>query len=178
MAQVNESEHAAAEEFFGLLIQTLRDSRGEVTGTTIVTAVGVAGAQLFRGTGINTGDLQPGSYVLIDILNDQGMELLDLIDSIGQELANESIAGWDLPELAGTGPDKSIFDLIGEYEVPFVEICDRNSVEVGRRPQIAATVIALILHRASPVLSWDVGKSIAAQALVHACKHVPPPLQA
>lgn len=169
----SDQELSAANDVFDRIVT----EAGEDTGTAIVIAASVAGAQMMRNTGIDFSEFEPGQYVLIDILNDQGMELLEFVDELLVRFANDPIDDWILPALVGTGPEETLLELTGKYEGSLSLICDRNGVDSSRRPQVMAAVIALIIHRASPVMDAATGKMIATQALVYGVKTVPPSFQ-
>ncbi len=159
-----------AEEFFHHLTAV------EGTGTALVSAACVAGAQLMRGTGLSFDGMEPGGYVLYDALNDQGIALLDALDARLAELATEPVGDWNLPELEGTGPTESLYALTEKYEPVFIHLVEKHGVAAADRPGVAMRTAALIIHRASPIMDRELGKSIVAQALVPSVKTVPPPL--
>jgi hypothetical protein len=143
------------------------------TGTAILTAALLAGTQMFRNTGIDVG-LEPGTYVLIEMLDEPGMALLARLDEFMAGYAELPSGGW--PELVGTGPTESLLELVEQHEPGFRSICAEGGISVHEMPEIAIRAAAMIICRARDVLNPEMGKMIVAQGLVYACKHTPPAL--
>jgi len=140
------------------------------TGTAILTAALLAGTWMFRNTGINVG-LEPGTYVLIDMLDEPGMALLSRLDEFIAEYSDLPVGGW--PALVGTGPTETLLELVERNERGFRALVTEAPVNA---PEVAIRAAAMIICRARDVLDPEMGKMIVAQGLVHACKHVPPHL--
>lgn len=160
----------AAEATIQLLIQS-----GLGTGTYIACAACLAGTKLFRNTGLDQGEIEPGSYVLIDTLNDDGMALMTRLDEFLAEIREEPIDNWNLPPLEGSGPPMSLIDLAAKFEPEFDAICSQHEIAPSAAPECAMLAAALFIHRASPVLTEEVGKSIVIQVLVASVKTMPHP---
>lgn len=144
------------------------------TGTAIVITALLAGTQLFRNTGLDQAELAPGSYVIVDDLNDKGIAVLGDLD---QELAQLSVgaaAESTLPPLEGTGPTVPLTTLVERYEPVFLRLANEYEISSDDRPAMAIRAAGRILHRSSPAVSLEDGKGIFLQALVYACKHMPP----
>ncbi len=138
------------------------------TGTAILTAALLAGTWMFRNTGIDVG-LEPGTYVLIDMLNEPGMALLARLDEFIAEYSDLPVGGW--PALVGTGPTQTLLELVEQNEPGFRTLV---ADAPGKAPELAIRAAAMIICQARDVLDPEMGKMIVAQGLVHACKHVPP----
>lgn len=170
------SNRPAAEDLYALLVLGEGGIGPFGTGTAIVVAALLAGTQLFRNTGLDLADgMTPGQYVILDMLNEPGIALLNALDEDLAALKGESFDGFDLEPLAGTGPTQSLLDLVQIYEPAYNAIMDRHGISPNDRASTAILSAALVIHRATPVMDAETGKSIVAQALVHACKTVPPP---
>lgn len=165
-----------AESFFRSLVGEDGAQGPYGTGTAVVAAACVAGAQLLRGTGLPLADLTPGSTVLGDVVDERGQALLGEIGRFLNALEGEPINMYRFPPLIGTGPAETLFELTEQCEGPFVADCDASGIAPADRPQVAALAIALLVHRASPVLDPATARSVVIQAMVPACKTVPPPL--
>jgi len=166
----------AAEDLFHLLFVGDREHPFLGTGTAIVAAALLAGTQLFRNTGLDRAEgIEPGAYVLIDSLNEEGIALLGCLEERLRQLTDEPPGDWNLPELSGTGPEMPLLEITTRYETAFRQIMGEHGVSDHDAPAVAIGAAALGIHRASAVMNSETGQSIVAQALVHACKHMPPP---
>lgn len=168
---------AASEKLYEVLVQGEPNAPALDTGSAIVTAALLAGTRLFRNTGLDLASgIEPGGYVLIDSLNDQGIELLNRFEAQVSGLRSEAVAVDDrLGPLEGTGPTASLLELVQTYEPAYDRIRSEAGVSDGESPEMAILAAALIVHRASEVMDADTGKAIVVQALVHSCKTAPPP---
>lgn len=167
----------AAEAFFRSLVGKDGGQGPYGTGTAIVAAACVAGAQLLRGTGLPLADLSPGGTVLVESVDESGQALLGEIGRFLNAIAGEPIDAYRFPPLEGTGPTETLYELTGQCEGSFVTECEAAGIGPADRPRAAALAIALLVHRASPVLDQETARSIVVQAMVPACKTVPPPLE-
>ena len=145
------------------------------TGSAILTAALLAGTQMFRNTGIETG-LEPGTYVLLTMLDEPGMALLGRLDDFIEEYSAVEIGGW--PALVGTGPSETLTELVERNEPGFRAIVAEAGIAPQDAPEMAIRCAALILCQARDVLDREMGKMIVAQGLVYACKHAPPGVSA
>lgn len=141
----------------------------------MVVASLLAGTRLFRNTGLDLAPgMTPGQYVLIDVLNDQGIDLLNRFEAHLKTLQAEPIGEYGFEPLAGTGPTVPLLDLVRVYEPEFERIVAEERIEPGAAPEAAILAAALLVHRAQAVVDVETGTSIVVQALVHACKTAPP----
>ena len=158
------------------VIDTLRDSEGCLHSETAIAAIAAtAGALLLRQV-LNTelDGLEPGSVVLVDEINDQGMELLGyaMNEAAGLDIEWDA-SGDDVPD--EHRPRESEADLVRTVEPTVVKVLTKLEVERSLWPRCCILSALDVVVRTRDVLDPTVATNIIASSLVAGCKTVPYP---
>ncbi len=151
---------------------------GQHVETDIAGAASIAGLMLLRGSGVNLNALEPGSVVLVEWVNEQGVELSGFMMQVAANLGLEPRTGWAEPVPPDHQPRLTTLDMTHQLEQPFYEACQQAGAGRELYPYVAAlTAVKLVSAGASmKLLDADVGKALALYYTVAGSKTVPYPL--
>jgi len=163
----------AANRFNDVLFSHLRTEKGVHVETAIAAAASVAGTLLLRSTGLNLSALQPGQPVLVDTVDEQGMELLRFLQATCQTFGLDPKSGWDQP----IPPDLTLLQSPQELARDLLPGFDALMKEVPLGAEwhayVAGLSAAKIVAMGAKTLAPDVGKAVLLNVLVAASKTVP-----
>ena len=165
---------AAAKELFQDLCNVLTADRGVHLETAIAAGGYLAGAALIRCAGVDLSGFRPGSYVIVDEVNETGPLLIETL--------------FDLCDRGGIDPDAAIpddvpgahrplreyADLMAACGPAFDRVCAEHGVPPDLRPFVAVRAVARFMLAGREQLDGGVAKAVAMHAIVRAAKTVPP----
>ncbi|MFN8376008.1 MAG: hypothetical protein U0694_24435 [Anaerolineae bacterium] len=172
--------NTAADQFVQLIIDRLNDERGVHLETAISVAGGVSGVSILRSAiaqdRIDLSKLikeQPGSYVLIEKVNEIGAEISGFMMNFCKAWGVDPQTGWNM-----TIPEKhkSLRELTGlvvDFEPPFKQLMAQQFIKLELYPFVAALAAVKLIIMGAETLNPDIGKAIALMAIVAASKTVP-----
>lgn len=157
---------------------------GKLPGTHIETdiaaAASVAGLMLLRAAGVDLSAFEPGGVVLVEWVNDAGIQLGNFMVQAAYNMGLDPQGGWSDPIPSQHQPRLPVVELTRQIEGPFYEACRA----AGGRPELypyAAALAAIKLAAAGAklkLLEPNIGKGLAMYYLVAGSKTVPHPLPA
>jgi hypothetical protein len=163
----------AADELYDAIRTALQDERGVHLETALTAAGYLAGAALLRDAGVDLDKLTPGSYVIVDGVNEEGPKLLELtFDMIHQAgVANAPPVDPVPPDHA---PRRDYAGLMQTLQPIFFEIVERHRLPEGAHPYVAARAAAQMILAGQNHLDPRISKAVLTQAMVQGAKTVPP----
>jgi len=162
-----------SELFQNRIIELLQEDRGVRIEDAISGAAAVAGCQLLRATGMSFADMEPGTMVLVEEVNESGIRHLGFLSAICDAFDIDPSTGWTDPIPDNNRPGQTISDLTDLLEIPFLDICGESDLEEDLRPRLAVFTAAKLIKAGEEILDPDIGKAIALASLVGGSKTVP-----
>lgn len=155
----------------------LRKLSGTHIETDIAGAASVAGLMLLRATGVDLSQLEPGGIVLVEWVNEAGIELSNFMVQLAENMGLDPRTGWTEPAPPDHQPRMNVLELTRALEAPFYAACHEKESQPVWRPYIAAlTAMKMVSAGATmQLLDPDIGKSLAMTYLVAGSKTVPYP---
>jgi hypothetical protein len=157
-------------------IGVLRDSTGRVhSETAIVALAGTAGTLLLRETlGAQPDELQPGTPISLEAVDEQGMRLLQyLIGVAGRAGVAWGASGTPVPE-ENRPPEREV-DLVRRLEPSVVRTLREEHLDKPLWPAACAVAALEVVIRTRDVLDTVIATRLLASALVAGAKTVPYP---
>lgn len=162
-----------SELFQNRIIELLQESRGVRIEDAISGAAAVAGCQLLRSVGIKFDGLEPGSMILLEEVNELGIQHLGFLSAICDAFEIDPTTGWTDPIPENNRPGKTISELTGLLEIPFLDLCAEENIDDELRPRLAVFATAKLIKAGEEILDPNIGKAIALASLVAGSKTVP-----
>lgn len=159
-----------------LLMDKLADERGVRIEDAISGAAALTGTLLLRSTGVPLDELQPGSTVLGDAVDELGQPYVQFIAVVCDMMGIDPRSGWADPIPPDHQPHRTVLQLTQLLEPAYLQLCDQLAIAAAVRPRLALFTAARIISVGRKVLDPEVGKAIALSSLVASAKMAPHPL--
>ena len=151
---------------------------GKHIKTDIAGTASVTGLILLRAAGVDLSSLEPGSTVLVDWVNDSGIELSNFMVQVAANTGLDPRTGWTEPVPADHQPQMSVLELTRALETHFLAACEEAASLPEWKPYIAALAAMKIVSAGatSKFLDPEIGKALAMTYVVAGSKTVPWPV--
>lgn len=175
MDQPDQRIELAGKELFRGLWDALNDARGVHLETAISGAGYLAGAALLAASGVNLSELEAGSYVIVDRVNESGPGIIQALVSLcahaGLVVEAASMAESIPP---GHEPRRDYLDLMRTLLPVFDRVVTERGIPSEMRPMVALYAAFQLILEGREQIDPSLGCAIAAQAIVKGAKTVPP----
>ena len=170
----------AADACVQLIIDSLTDERGVHLETAINMAGSLAGVSILRSAvqseKINLTELirtKAGSPVFIEKVNDIGTEVSQFMIAFCKPMGINPATGWNQDIPADNQPHRKAVDLVRDYEKPFTDLMDKQTLRPELRPFAGGLAAIKLVKLGVKMLNPEVGKAIALMAVVSSSKTIP-----
>lgn len=155
----------------------LRQLPGNHIETDIAGAASIAGLMLLRAAGVDLSHLEPGGVVLVEWVNESGMEVSNFMVQVAANMGLDPRTGWSDPVPAEHQPTMAVLELTRLLEAPFLEVCRETNSQRELHPYIAALAAMKLVSAGAnmQLLDPEIGKALAIYHLVAGSKMVPFP---
>jgi hypothetical protein len=178
--QISEAQNKAAGEFVDLVATKLGSGRAVHSETAIASIARLAGSLLFRSFNLKVHSAEPGSAVLSNQANEEGLQLIGIMSAMLQHfgivLDNEKLAGT--PSKRGSATELSVLESLAMLQADAMQIIKTNKLNLNEAAQAAAIATAFVVKECSRDLGPEVSCNIATYGFIEGCKTVPPTLDA
>lgn len=170
-----QQEHAAAREFYGLIIQKLTNEKGVHAETAIAAAGRMAGTLLLRSLQLPLETLEPGTPVFSDAANEKGPAL---VGTLGEALSQMNVP-FDPQKLEASAANQGNAPLLSV--VATQELVEKEMHQIRQKYQLsneaaahaAAITTAFMVQKCAQLVDPHIGFKIAAYSFVEGAKTVP-----
>lgn len=178
--QITEQQNRAAGAFVELIADRLGSGRAVHPETAIATAARLAGSLLLRSFGFDLESREPGTVLLSNEANEQGLNLINLLDTFlaHNQIALDPARLDAAPEHRGAAPTLSIQQSLALLQADALQIAARHSLSLQQAAEAAALATGFIVKECAASIGSEVGFNVAALGFVEGSKTVPPPLAA
>lgn len=167
----------AANQFVDATIAALKDGKGVHAETAVAATARMAGTFLLRSFGLPLDGIEPGSAILSDKANEEGLELLSILGGVlahlGVDLDTGQLGDEPGPD---TKPLLGFLETQRKLEPLYARIRERLGLSVKDAAEAAAAATALLIQRTLQVLNPNVAFHIAAYGFIEGAKTAPDPL--
>jgi len=147
--------------------------------TAIAMAARLSGSLLFRSFNFEFQKLDPGSVLLSEQANEEGPQLINILDSMlqnfGVTLDKTKLGGRNA--LRGEEPKLSIIESLALLQEDAIRIAGENRLSLKEAAQSAAMATAFVVKECARSIGGEVGFNVAIYGLIEGSKTVPPRLQ-
>lgn len=145
--------------------------------TDIAGAASVAGLMVLRASGVDLSGFEPGGIVLVEWVNESGIELSNFMVQVAENMGLDPRTGWTDPLPPEHQPRMSVVELTGAMEAPFYTACQETESRPEWYPYIAALAAMKLVAAGATMdlLDAEIGKALAMTFLVAGSKTVPHP---
>jgi hypothetical protein len=164
----------ASTALFGAVCQAIADERGTHLETALTAAGYLAGNAMLVGTGVDLSGLEPGSYVIVEQVNEIGPMVFDAVFTLVQRGGVDASTGAVKsvpPEHAALKPFEELLPLVLPV---FAQVNRQFEIPTEMQPFVAARTCAEIILAGRDQVHPAILKAIAAEAIMKAAKTVAP----
>lgn len=170
----NPNQFKASAALTQAILTNLATSRGVHAETAVSAAARMAGTLLLRSSGLPIDQLEPGSAIFSDLMDERGEQLLG---AVGHALASLNVpfdprrVTFEVPD--ANNPHLGLMEVQSLLDGHFAEILRKHRLNGEEGAYAAAISTAVLIQKCSSVLDPHVGYAIAANGMVEACKTIP-----
>lgn len=177
MASLKQKQIDAAQEFADTTINALKTDRGLHAETAIAATARMAGTFLFRSFRFSTKGIEPGQVVLSGLANEQGPQLLQVLEGalshLGVSLNEEEMGRAPGPE---NQPHQGFLETQKHLEPLYAAVKKRHRLSAKEAAESGAIAAALLIRQCSQVLNPNVAFGIAVYGIIEGTKTAPAPV--
>jgi hypothetical protein len=170
----NPKQYNAAAEFNRTIIAKLANKKGFHAETAISAASRMAGTQLLRSSGLPLAQFTPGTPIFFDVVDEQGQQVLGLVDralaSLGVPFDARQV-DYDLSD--HHNPQIDLMQTQALLDEPFRAITHKYGLSEAEAASALAISTAVLIQNCSGLLNPHVGYALAAYGMVEGSKTVP-----
>ena len=176
--QITEQQNRAAGDFVDLIASRLGSGRAIHPETAIASSARISGSLLLRSFGFDLNLQEPGTVLLSNEANEQGLNLINLLGTFlaNNQVTFDSTMLGGAPEHHGTQPDLNIQQSLALLQADALQIAARHSLSLQQAAEAAALATGFIVKECVASIGGDVGFNVAAFGFIEGSKTVPPPL--
>jgi hypothetical protein len=165
---------SAANEFYSVILEKLRNEQGVHAETAIAAAARMAGTFLLRSFNLPIENLTPGDAVLSDAANEKGPVLINVLEGVLKQIGVSLDPGKiSLDQQSGDKPHFSVIETQALVENSLAEVKSKHQLDYEEAARAAAITTAFFVKECSSVLDPHAGFSIALYGFVEGSKTVP-----
>ena len=174
MTSLNEAQLQAASEF-GTTAMQAYDQGGTFPAETVIgSSARMAGSFLLRSLELPLSGIQPGSIVLSEQANQQGPRLIQILESVLQNIGVKlDSAKLSASQRTTKGLIESFLETQKVLEGRFAAIRDKYALTDGEAADAVAVATAVLIKNCANLLDPHVGFSLAAYGFIEGSKTAP-----